>query len=225
DEKYSWPIASRGLTYRLMGRYEAALADFDRAIELDETPDNLEYLVGLYDEINDWENVVATYQRIMELDPNRPYTYYNFGLKLFKRKHIDEAVEQFTHRITLAPETAIGAYIHLGIINIQKNRPDQASINFNTANKLINTSSGRNLYDAATYTQILCLIMLYQETKDVLDQWKDYFSKFHHTKSEIEELIQLLQFLLEAPLPPSGTEKVLSMAQAKLEEITSVERK
>ncbi|MBE2202474.1 MAG: tetratricopeptide repeat protein, partial [Anaerolinea sp.] len=34
--RYAYAIAHRGVTYRLMGNYEAALADFDRAIELDE---------------------------------------------------------------------------------------------------------------------------------------------------------------------------------------------
>ncbi|MFK4224790.1 tetratricopeptide repeat protein, partial [Streptomyces sp. NPDC019890] len=34
-EHFAWAIASRGETHRLMGRYNDALADFDRAIELD----------------------------------------------------------------------------------------------------------------------------------------------------------------------------------------------
>ena len=32
----AWAIASRGETYRQMGRFAEALADFDRAIALDE---------------------------------------------------------------------------------------------------------------------------------------------------------------------------------------------
>jgi|HubBroStandDraft_3_1064219.scaffolds.fasta_scaffold811635_1 tetratricopeptide (TPR) repeat protein len=36
----AWVIASRGETYRLMGRYEEALTDFNRAIELDPSDDD-----------------------------------------------------------------------------------------------------------------------------------------------------------------------------------------
>ena len=35
DPKYTWTIANRAQTYRLMERYEEALKDFDCAIELD----------------------------------------------------------------------------------------------------------------------------------------------------------------------------------------------
>jgi tetratricopeptide (TPR) repeat protein len=36
----TWAIASRGQTFRLMERYEEALADFNRAIELDPGDDD-----------------------------------------------------------------------------------------------------------------------------------------------------------------------------------------
>ena len=202
-----------------MGKYDEALADFDRAIELDESPDNLELLVDLYDEMDEWNKVVEVYKRIIELNPSRPYTYYNYGLKLFKHRHIDKAVEHFLRRIELSPETAIGAYIYLGIIYVHMNQLDQASSSFNTADVLIHTSSGRNLYDASTYNEMTCLINLFYDIGNVLDQWNIYLTKFHHTENEIQDLIQLLQFLLESSSPPTKTEKVLSMARIKQKEI------
>ncbi|NET62454.1 MAG: hypothetical protein F6K47_42055 [Symploca sp. SIO2E6] len=44
NPKYDWAIANRGLTYRLMERYEDALQDFDCAIELNPKSDWRLYL-------------------------------------------------------------------------------------------------------------------------------------------------------------------------------------
>jgi tetratricopeptide (TPR) repeat protein len=40
DAEYAWAIARRGETYREMERYDDALADFNRAIELDPGDDD-----------------------------------------------------------------------------------------------------------------------------------------------------------------------------------------
>jgi tetratricopeptide (TPR) repeat protein len=38
--EYRWAIARRGEAYRLMGRYDEAIADLSRAIELDPSDDD-----------------------------------------------------------------------------------------------------------------------------------------------------------------------------------------
>jgi tetratricopeptide (TPR) repeat protein len=70
DPSQVWVIASRGLTYRVMQRYDEALADLGRAIELD--PSNAEYLASrgqTYHAMERFEEALADYNRASELDP------------------------------------------------------------------------------------------------------------------------------------------------------------
>jgi tetratricopeptide (TPR) repeat protein len=71
DEKSAWAIAQRGETYRLMGRYDEALADFDRVIALEKEADwvvgsrgEIYRLMGRYDEaLADFDRAIALNER------------------------------------------------------------------------------------------------------------------------------------------------------------------
>jgi tetratricopeptide (TPR) repeat protein len=67
--QYAWAIAHRGETYRQMGNYEAALADFDRAIALDE---NYAWAIAsrgvAYWLMGNYEAALADFDRAIQLD-------------------------------------------------------------------------------------------------------------------------------------------------------------
>jgi len=65
-----WTIASRGETYQSMERYEEALADFDRAIDLDP---EVAWIIAsrgeIYRLMRRYEEALADFDRAIDLDP------------------------------------------------------------------------------------------------------------------------------------------------------------
>ncbi len=83
---YTWALTRRGETYRLIKRYEDALADFDHTIALDSTYTWAINRRGeIYHLMERYEDALADFDRAIALDENdwarykRAYIYFILG--------------------------------------------------------------------------------------------------------------------------------------------------
>ena len=79
--------SNRGITKIELGDYSGAIADFDKAIELDSN------YAGAYinrgtakSELQDLIGAITDYNKAIELDPNFAIAYINRGLNKYKQK-------------------------------------------------------------------------------------------------------------------------------------------
>ena len=93
-----------GLRLYELGRYEEAIEEFDKAIELDPNDPDYHYYKGiaLY-ELHKYEEAIEEFDKAIELDPNDPVYHYNKGLALGELHKYEEAIKEFDKAIELNP--------------------------------------------------------------------------------------------------------------------------
>jgi tetratricopeptide (TPR) repeat protein len=136
DQHRGVAYIERGKTYRLMGRYDEALIDFNRAIELDSRHKWAITHRGYTNELmGRYDKALADFSRAIQLDPQykwaivrRSYTY-----RLMDR--YDEALADFDRAIELDPRYK-WAIAHRGYTYRLMGRYDEALIDFNRAIEL-----------------------------------------------------------------------------------------
>lgn len=97
----------RGRQYRLAGRYEQALVDFDRAI--DAKPQYSEALSGrgeTYRLMGRYEEALADFDRAIDLEPEDEWTIASRGETYQSMDRYEEALADFSRAIDLDPEIA-----------------------------------------------------------------------------------------------------------------------
>jgi serine/threonine protein kinase len=98
---------NRGNTYRKLKRYDDALAEFNRAIQLD--PNNIHAYSnrGLtYTELQQYDKALADYNKAIEIDSNFADAYFNRGFTYNRLEQYNEALADFNHGIGLKPNDA-----------------------------------------------------------------------------------------------------------------------
>ena len=101
--------ARRGLAYSKTGRYAAAIADYDMAIEINPNHVDAHYNRGrTHYRQRKYDLAVRDFTAAIARDPKRHDAYNSRGLALRKLKQLDRAVEDFSHAIALKPNYAIG---------------------------------------------------------------------------------------------------------------------
>ena len=127
-----------------MEKYEKALADYNKAIEIDpDDMDNLNYRALLYQSnLDDYEKALADYLRIVELDKDQEfaksnYLYNNIGV-LYKNKIKDyqKALEYYTKEIELRPVFSLGYRNRAGLYYFDLNDKEKALEDYNKAIEL-----------------------------------------------------------------------------------------
>src|SRR4029077_18844208 len=98
---------SRGLAKEAKGDYDGAIADFNRAIELDPKLAIFYTNRGLAKEAKgDLDGAIADYTRAIELDPKQPGAYMNRGLAKEAKGDLDGAIPDFNRANELDPRLA-----------------------------------------------------------------------------------------------------------------------
>jgi len=98
-------IFARGHAYREMGRYDQALADFDRATELSAADARVFTGRGqTYGEMGQYDQALADLNRAIELGgPNQALAIFRRGETYRRMGHYDRALADFDHAIELDP--------------------------------------------------------------------------------------------------------------------------
>jgi tetratricopeptide (TPR) repeat protein len=106
---------NRGNTYADLQQYEAALADYNRAIELN--PKLVEAYTNrgaLYADLQQYEQALADYNRAIELNPQFVGAYAGRGLTYHDLQQYEAALADFNRAIELDPKYA-AAYSNRGL--------------------------------------------------------------------------------------------------------------
>jgi tetratricopeptide (TPR) repeat protein len=100
-------LAHRGETYRLMERYEEALADLNQAIEL--SPDDIWAIAsrGLtHQQMGRYEEALVDFTRAIELNPDYTFAIASRGLTYQQMERYEEALADLNRAIELDPDDA-----------------------------------------------------------------------------------------------------------------------
>jgi tetratricopeptide (TPR) repeat protein len=104
------------------GRYEEAIAEFQKAAQSEPTRDDAAGGLGrAYESLNQLENAERSYKAAIELRPNYWVGYNRLGTFYWRHGKFDKAAEMYTQVISLVPDSFIG-YTNLGLARVQQGR-------------------------------------------------------------------------------------------------------
>lgn len=105
----------RGNAYGKTGQYPAALADFERVIELDDDDPDAFYNRGLtYKRLGRADEALADYDRAIEIKPRYSKAYNNRGSIFGERGQFRRAIDDFDTAIAIDPSDA-SAWFNRGL--------------------------------------------------------------------------------------------------------------
>ncbi len=91
------------------GGYEQAVAQFQKAVELEPTSDQAYAgLASAYKHLNRLDEAEKTYQRVIELRPQYARAYINLGAFYLQQQQYGKAIDMFTRAVALAPDSYRG---------------------------------------------------------------------------------------------------------------------
>ncbi len=145
---------NRGASYAQVGRLEAAIADFDCAIELDPT-----HAVSYYNrgntnaQLDRWATAIDDYTRAIELDPALAAAYAARGAAYAKLGLLEAAVADCNHAIILDATVAI-TYFNRGSVYDQIGRSKEALADYTRAIELDPSYADAYVSRGATYRDL-----------------------------------------------------------------------
>jgi tetratricopeptide (TPR) repeat protein len=124
---------SRGATYQMLGKYEAALADYDRAISLDPSDARAYNNRGnTYDALGKVEAALADFDRAVALDPANAEAYNNRGLTFHALGKYGAALVDYDRAIAINPQFSETWYNKGNVLNGQ-GRYEEALVDYDRA--------------------------------------------------------------------------------------------
>jgi tetratricopeptide (TPR) repeat protein len=124
---------NRGSTYDELGRFEAALADYNQAIALDPADARTHYNRGVtFAKLERYDDAVADYNQAIALNPADARTYVNRATTYLTLGQFADALDDVTQAIVLAPAYA-RAYYNRGIIYDKLERFEAALADYSQA--------------------------------------------------------------------------------------------
>ena len=144
-EKYpnKAPIAhnNRGTYYRSNKKYDAALADFNKAISL-KSDYHLAYnnRGNVYFNQRKFEQAAADYTKVLEIKPDNEKAYGNRGGVYIEQKKYDLAEKDLTKAIEIDP-FYLDAYMNRGVLYSMTNRFDLAKKDYDSYIKYRNNNA------------------------------------------------------------------------------------
>lgn len=104
DPKHERAYSNRGIVYCMNGKFDLAIADFNRAIKLRD--DFYEPRVNraiAYAQSNRPDSALTDFSRCLLMKPGDPSVYYNRGLCWFQLKQYEKALSDFNEAIRSEP--------------------------------------------------------------------------------------------------------------------------
>jgi tetratricopeptide (TPR) repeat protein len=129
-------LVNRGIEKAKNEDLDGAIADFDRAAELDPKNDAPYYNRGQARRLkNDTAGAIADYTKAIELGSTNPAAYNNRGNARAENKDRDGAIADYTRAIELKPDYA-RAYYNRAVLKKEKGDAAGAAADFKRAQKL-----------------------------------------------------------------------------------------
>jgi tetratricopeptide (TPR) repeat protein len=102
EPNYAWAIAHRGETYRLMKRYEQAIADFSPSLALNPKHAwTLAHRGSCYYQLKQYRNALVDINQAIDLQPDYPWALvYRINLYI-RMERYEEALVDFDRAIAL----------------------------------------------------------------------------------------------------------------------------
>ncbi len=104
----------RGVTYDKLDRYQEAIRDYTRSLELDPT-----FVIAYnnrgatYERLRDYDRSLEDYTSALQHDPTLAHAYYNRGNVFSKLKRPQEAIQDYTRALSINSKI-MRAYINRG---------------------------------------------------------------------------------------------------------------
>jgi len=155
-----------GMEYYEQGKYDEAIAEFQRAIELD--PDSSEShrnLGAAYLEQGKLDEAVASYEKAIELDPGFGEAYGDLAAAYIDLGKLAEAVAAGDKAIALAPEYA-NAHYNLGLTYANQGRFEKAITEYKEAIRI-------NPDDAITHNNLGIAYYEQGQTEEAIAEWEE----------------------------------------------------
>lgn len=150
----AWEHNDRGTIYDKMGRYEEALADYNRAIELDPS------LMSAYSNraltlsaLQRYEEALADYDKALALNPQQHLTYFGRGQLYMQRGEQEKALADYNRAIELTP-TFAGHYLMRAGAHAARQDVDAAFADYETALRLDPKNAYAYALRALTYERM-----------------------------------------------------------------------
>ena len=129
-------LNNEGLVFNEDGEYQKAIANFDKAIELDPKLAPAYNNRGwAYIELGEYEQGIADCNKAIELDPNLALAYSNRGLAYVRLGQYEQAITDCSKAIELDPGLAL-AYSNRGQAFLELGQYEQAIADFDKAIEL-----------------------------------------------------------------------------------------
>ncbi len=105
---------NQGVAYYYKNAYEAAIIEFEKALQKDPELVEVYNNLGLtYSKLRQNEKATEYFQKALELNPNFAEAYANLGVIYHLESKYTEAIEEFNKALIHKPDSAIG-YTNLG---------------------------------------------------------------------------------------------------------------
>ncbi|MCZ8250285.1 tetratricopeptide repeat protein [Microcystis sp. LE19-195.1E] len=128
----AWYV-NRGILYRRQQKYELALDDYNKAIELNPNHANAYNNRGnLYKDLQKYDLALADYDKAIEINPNFAILYYNRGGLYYNQQKYELALSDINKAIELNPNYA-EAYNNRGLLYTDLQKYDLALSDYSKA--------------------------------------------------------------------------------------------
>lgn len=127
---------ARGMVQHTLANYDLAIADFDKALELD--PKQSVFYVSrgnAFSEKKNFDRALADFDKAIQLEPNLMEAYFERGRLYSSARDWDRAIADFDKAIQIDPQWS-GTYLLRGNAHLTKENPDLAIADFDKALQL-----------------------------------------------------------------------------------------
>jgi len=122
-----------GIEASKQGRFDAALAEFEKALAIDPTYPDAHNNIGIaLVEQGRIEEGIARYRKALALKPDSAMAHCNLGAAFAKLKRYDEAAAEYQKALEAQPDYA-DAYSNFGVLLAERGRPADAVIQYRKA--------------------------------------------------------------------------------------------